>query len=224
MGKKQQDQNVAVRNGKAGLTHRQSDFRAARTKVFIQNALTELTRKRAFDKISVQDISRQAMINRATFYRYYKDKYNLVEEIFRGALHRMATEMGPAHVFLHTRDLDHALADERSESAWVGLFEHFAFNSHMYLPILSGKGSAWFQGRMREDLMKFFKGRVHYGQHGRSPGVPAEVARCFFASATVGVTYYWLESGMKHPAAQIAKWFRLIAYRGYIGAMAGLNG
>ena len=141
MGNRQMLKNVAMCNGKPGLAQRQTDSRAARTKIFIQNAPNELAQKHVSDRISVQDISKQAVINRATLYRYYKDKYSLVEEIFKGALRKMAVDLGPPHVFLEPTDLNRALPEERSQLAWAGLFELFASNSQTYTPILSGKGA-----------------------------------------------------------------------------------
>ncbi|MFX0064745.1 MAG: hypothetical protein ACFFC7_21435 [Candidatus Hermodarchaeota archaeon] len=35
---------------------------------------------RKLDDISIQDISKKAMIYRTTFYTYYSDKYSLLEE------------------------------------------------------------------------------------------------------------------------------------------------
>jgi len=76
---------------------------------------------------------------------------------------------------------------------------------------------------MRDDLMEFFNRRIQSKRQEKPRGVPAEVAQCFFASATIGVTYFWLDAGMKHPASQISRWFRLIAFKSYIGAIAGVE-
>jgi AcrR family transcriptional regulator len=203
---------------KAKTLHSQVNPRAQRTRIFIQNAFTELAGKRGFNNVSVQDIAKQAMINRATFYKYYKDKYYLAEEMFKSALHKVDGAIGP-RVFRRQSDLTQALADKRAQAAWAGLFEHFASNSRIYGPLLSGKGSAWFLERMREDLIKSFK-RIHRTQQGV---VPIDVARCFFASAIIGITYFWLEGGMRHSAAQMATWFRFMAYKGYMGVIAGLD-
>ena len=218
MDKKQSQTSVAIRNSSPGLVPHKTNLRAQRTRVFIQNAFTELAGKRGFNRVSVQDIAKRAMINRATFYKYYKDKYYLAEEILKNALHKVDVAIGP-RVFRRQSDLSQALAEERAQAAWAGLFEHFASNSRLYGPLLSGKGSAWFLERMREDLLKSFQ-RIHRTQQSV---VPLEVARCFFASAIIGITYFWLERGMRHSAAQMATWFRLMAYRGYMGVIAGLD-
>jgi AcrR family transcriptional regulator len=218
MDKRQSQQSAAIHNGAHELTRRRTDFRSRRTRVFIQQAFIALAEKRGFNRVSVQDIAKQAMINRATFYRYYRDKYYLAEDILKSALHKMDAAIGP-RIFHQQSDLAQALAEKKAEAAWTGLFEHFASNSRIYTSLLSGKGSAWFLDRMRQDLIESFK-RIH---RTHKSIVPVEVARCFFASATIGVTYFWLKGGMKYPAAQVATWFRLIVYKGYVGTIAGLS-
>jgi AcrR family transcriptional regulator len=164
------------------------------------------------------------MVNRATFYRYYRDKHHLVEEIFKSALARMAAEIGPPLVIQEPGDLTRAAEDEQRQAAWVGLFEHFASNSRMYLAMLSGKGSAWFQYKMRESLRGFLKESVKGKHQEKDPRrIPVEVARCFMANAIVGVAQQWLEGGMKHSASQIVQWFHRIAFKGYMSALAGLS-
>lgn len=49
-----------------------------RTRKNITTALIELMRTRDFEDISVKDICERAMVTRATFYKYYEDKYHLV--------------------------------------------------------------------------------------------------------------------------------------------------
>jgi len=224
MGKKHMPGIVAEHDTTAVLTRPRMDLRTQRTRMFVQNAFVDLAQRRGFDRVSVQAISEQAMINRTTFYRYYKDKYHLVEEVFKSALQRLATDLGPPLIVRGIDDLNRALADERITSAWAGLLEHFASNARMYHQVLVGKGSAWFQARMREDLMKFLKGRIVSRVEARdSDRIPSDAARCFYASAIVGFIYYWLTGSMKHSASQMAHWFRIVAYKGYLTTIAGLR-
>jgi AcrR family transcriptional regulator len=55
------------------------DPRIKRTRLLLQQALSELLTKKEFDRISVQDIAEAATVNRATFYDHYADKYALLE-------------------------------------------------------------------------------------------------------------------------------------------------
>jgi len=55
-----------------------TDIRTIRTEKLIMKSFKELLSKKNFESIRVSDISNTAEINRATFYNYYTDKYQLL--------------------------------------------------------------------------------------------------------------------------------------------------
>lgn len=59
------------------------DPRIRRTRKLLQDALRKLLTEKEFDKISVQDITEAATLNRATFYAHYADKFALLGELIR---------------------------------------------------------------------------------------------------------------------------------------------
>src|SRR3984893_1278216 len=59
------------------------DPRIRRTRHLLQDALRNLLTQQEFDKISVQDITEAATVNRATFYAHYEDKFALLGELIR---------------------------------------------------------------------------------------------------------------------------------------------
>ncbi len=59
------------------------DPRIRRTRHLLQDALKRLLEEKEFDKISVQDITEAATLNRATFYAHYTDKFALLGELIR---------------------------------------------------------------------------------------------------------------------------------------------
>ena len=65
------------------------DPRIRRTRQLLQEALYNLMQTKAFDEISVQDISEAATVNRATFYDHYTDKYSLLDATIAGGFHRL---------------------------------------------------------------------------------------------------------------------------------------
>jgi len=68
------------------------DPRVRRTRQSIVQAFMKLINQKGFQAISVQDITEQAGINRATFYAHFPDKYALlqrsIEEEFRGEVEK----------------------------------------------------------------------------------------------------------------------------------------
>jgi AcrR family transcriptional regulator len=70
----------------AGVTLReceQLDPRIRRTRQLLLDALRRLLAEKEFDKISIQDITEAATLNRATFYAHYPDKFALLEQLIR---------------------------------------------------------------------------------------------------------------------------------------------
>jgi AcrR family transcriptional regulator len=59
------------------------DPRIRRTRQLLQDALQRLLGEKEFDKITIQDVTEAATLNRATFYAHYPDKFALLEELIR---------------------------------------------------------------------------------------------------------------------------------------------
>ncbi|MGN0824739.1 MAG: TetR/AcrR family transcriptional regulator [Candidatus Coproplasma sp.] len=57
------------------------DARIIKTRRDLRTALMLLLQNNKFDKISVSDICEKAMVNRMTFYKHYKDKYDLLNDL-----------------------------------------------------------------------------------------------------------------------------------------------
>ena len=70
------------------------DPRVRRTRQLLQQALAELLHTREFDKLSVQEITDAAGLNRATFYAHYPDKFALLECMVASRFHALLDERG----------------------------------------------------------------------------------------------------------------------------------
>lgn len=57
-----------------------TDVRILKSKRDLRNGLFELLEEKPFEKITVNDICKRAMINRMTFYKHYADKYALFDD------------------------------------------------------------------------------------------------------------------------------------------------
>jgi len=77
------------------MSQKETDLRVRRTHLILKQAFLDLCEKKGFRAITVGDITEHAMVNRVTFYRHYKDKYELVRDIFDEAIEDLDKEMGP---------------------------------------------------------------------------------------------------------------------------------
>ncbi|MGL4662880.1 MAG: TetR/AcrR family transcriptional regulator [Culicoidibacterales bacterium] len=59
------------------------DLRVIKTKKAIHDAFLLLIKTKEYEKITVQDIAKEAMINRNTFYLHYVDKFDLMEQTWK---------------------------------------------------------------------------------------------------------------------------------------------
>lgn len=73
------------------------DARIVKTRRDLRAALLSLLRKDKFDKISVSDICAEAMVNRMTFYKHYKDKYDLLNDVIVNVKDNILRRMGQDH-------------------------------------------------------------------------------------------------------------------------------
>ena len=70
------------------------DPRTRRTRLQLQAALARLMKTQDFERISVQEITEAAGVNRATFYAHYADKYALLECMVGSRFHALLDSRG----------------------------------------------------------------------------------------------------------------------------------
>jgi AcrR family transcriptional regulator len=155
------------------------NLRVRRTRVLLRAALVELIEERGFDRLTVGEIAERAMVSRAAFYRNYRDKYHLVEQIFDEAMEPLlGTVAGPA-----TRE---------PRERWVAFFEHVAEYDRFYGALLGRGGSPWFAARMRAALAGMTTAHLPDADAAETAGglVPTVLGAMFVQSIA-----WWLEQG-----------------------------
>lgn len=157
------------------------NLRTRRTRTLLRGALVELIEERGFDRLTVGEITERAMVSRAAFYRNYRDKYHLVEQVFDDAVAALVGTMA---------DDDRPVADR-----WAAFFEHISEFHRLYGALLGRRGSPWFADRMRVTLSGMAARHVSPA----SGMVPSVVAAMFVQTIT-----WWLENDRPIPAREIA--------------------
>lgn len=203
------------------MTQNSNDLRVRRTRKLLREALIALIEEQSFDAITVGAIAERAMVSRAAFYRYYQDKYDLVEKIFEEAM-QMATremEMDRRSGNVATEHppeawatlLDQGVPAERIPEPWVRLFEHFAAYERLYRALLGGKGSPWFVTKMRAYLASVLFERTQALTFHPNRKRIAE-SRVFvdgfgptlLAGLLIDAITWWLEHGKPYPPRHMA--------------------
>ena len=160
------------------------NLRVRRTRALLREALVGLIEERGFDRVTVGDLCARAMVSRAAFYRNYRDKYELVEQIFDEAMAEMTT----------TEEND----DRSPGQRFADFFGHIDDYHRLYAALLGGRGSPWFADRMRATLATMTSGHL--------PGLTADaLAPSVIAAMFVQSILWWLEHDRPCPPREIAE-------------------
>ncbi|MEZ4712922.1 MAG: TetR/AcrR family transcriptional regulator [Caldilineaceae bacterium] len=166
------------------------DLRIRRTRKMLQQAFIGLVLERGFEDITVNMLAERAMINRATFYRHYTDKYDLAEKVYADLT---ADYMASVQALDSTDPVD----------GWTLLFEHVAAYADFYLALLTG--IPHFQERVRDQI----ETQLHqiFNSIGLDEGqtaMPLPLILRYLAAAQMGIVQWWLETNRTIPPRAMA--------------------
>ena len=170
------------------------DLRVQRTRKQLLAALMELTIQKGFDSVTVKDICQHAMVNRATFYRHYMDKYDLLDQ-YMDEVYDL---------------LDQAQGEPSFDSPPAGLvrmLEHLRGHANFYRVMLGPKGHPLFAESIRSYMEKRFRRSLPADSAPADPGrPPIDMMLRSISSAGLGAILWWLEKDMPVTAEQMAIW------------------
>jgi AcrR family transcriptional regulator len=166
------------------------DPRIRRTRQLLQGALCNLLEQKEFDKISVQDITEGATVNRATFYAHYEDKFALLGELIRVTFldllaQRNATFDGGCSTAFQVIIL--AVCDYLSN-----LQKSHSFNQHQFEPFVE----ATVIDQIRIVLLDGFQ------RHPVERHIPAEMIAATASWAIYGAVKQWINTVERVPAEE----------------------
>ena len=162
----------------------QPNVRVRRTRALLRQALVELIEDRGFDHVTVGELASRAMVSRAAFYRNYRDKYDLVEQVFDEAMAEMTAG---------------GQDDTRSPAKrYADFLAHVDAYHRLYGALLGRKGSPWFADRMRTALAAMSS--EHLPGRDADALVPSVISAMFVQSIL-----WWLEHDRPCPPQEIAE-------------------
>ena len=171
--------------------HVKTDIRTQFTKNVIRTCFFELLKEMPINKITVKAICEKANINRTTFYRYYRDPFDLIEQIENELL-----EAFLSHV-KGMKKID-------METALKAMFSAILHNQETYLILISENADRFYIRKMITETYKFFKD----GMEKRYPELSENQRRWLYyyvAQGSIGITIDWLERGMKESPDEMAQ-------------------
>jgi AcrR family transcriptional regulator len=181
----------------AQISNGNEDLRVRRTRKMLQTALIELTIQKGFGSVTIRDLCEHAMVNRATFYRHYIDKYALLEE-YMESIYQLVDLTQGADVTGHP---------DEPPAGLVRLLEHLRSHANFYRVMLGSKGYPLFGERIRQYIEKRLRYSLLDDQRSMESGQPpADMILHSISSASLGAILWWLEKDMPFPPEQMALW------------------
>lgn len=185
------------------------DLRVQRTRKLLREALIDLTMEKGFATLTIHDIAERAMVNRATFYRHYEDKYDLAMDTIAGVLAELQIPKEPLPLDTHGH-----LFNEPSP-ALVHLFEHLAEHAKFYHLMLSKDTFPQLETRVHTYVEQLMRHRLTaFGYNPERARLPFELCISAMVSTAIGVIKWWLEQRMPYTAQQMALWLPQINFLG----------
>lgn len=164
-----------------------------RTHKLIVEALLELTAEKGFAAVSVTDITERAGVNRATFYRHYADKFDVLDRYAR-SIYAL---------------LDAAPDGPDSDAITPGLariFDRIREDARFYRVILGKNGDPGFADKIRQYIQKRIRRSLPADLKKDETWIELYVA--YSSSASVGAVLWWLENGLPYSSEEMAALLR----------------
>ncbi len=160
------------------------------TKELIYETFVELLSQKPFDKITVKDIVEACDINRNTFYYYYSDIYDLLEEIFKKQL----SVMVDAH---------------RNGTPWATAFLKVANSAYTHKRIINNicasRSYDYLENYMYKALKHIMIEAVRFQAEGMNvPDEDIEFIASFYEYGFVGMLSEWFRTGMREDPLVLA--------------------
>lgn len=166
------------------------------TKKLIYYTFIDLLEKKPFDRITVKDIVETCDINRNTFYYYYSDIYDLLEEIFMKELN----ELVDAH---------------KEGKSWASSFIKVAYTAYDHKKLINNicasRSYEYFENYMYKVCNNIMVDLVQYMAQGMDVSdEDIEFIASFYEYAFVGVISEWFRTGMREEPLEFVSKFTLV--------------
>jgi AcrR family transcriptional regulator len=178
------------------------DRRVRRTKKSLGDALIALALEKAYDEITIQEITVRADIGYRTFFRHYSDKDELLKDVLSVTMKELRELMAPPPLEFFT-DPD-AHADVLIDG--TVLFRHVQEHSDLYRVLL-------FSDRNIIQPSKEFAIQEFKAIYGSliTTEIPFDIIANHMVSAMITLLRWWLDSDMSYSPEEMGEYsFRLI--------------
>ncbi len=162
------------------------DGRVLRSRRALRASLLKLMELRQFDQITIRQITDEAGVSYATFFRHYTSKQQLLNEI--------ATEEVRGLLAMALPLVENFPADTSSS---LKLCEHVDDHRSLWGVLLNGGAAP----ALKEECIRV---TLEYAEARKGPWLPLDLGSLHGASASIEILAWWLRSAPRYPPERIA--------------------
>ena len=161
----------------------------AQTRQNLIDAFWGLYCEKSIEKITIKEITTKAGYNRGTFYEYFSDVYDLLEQIEQSLIPTIE-ELPPITMpeFTHGKPLD----------VFMALYEQ---NGKYYSVLLGDKGDPAFASKLKNSTKPIIKRAI--SDKFDTNSLEFDFIMEYMLSAMIGVMSYWFAQGKALPAEEL---------------------
>ncbi len=180
-----------------------TDKRVKRTKKALRDALFNLLEDKTINQITVTELTTLADVNRATFYFYYKDLNDMLQQIQEEAFTFFSEELSKS-----TEDITTVEGlTEYIEKYLICCKEHETICRF----IINNEANIQLNKRIQE----FMINNIPDTKEIFSEDDPTRYSTNFGVFAVTGILVDWMNEGMKCPAHELAEYLAKLFLEGY---------
>lgn len=167
-----------------------TDARVRYTKMAIKTSLVSLLKSKPLAKVKVTEICNLSEINRATFYKYYRDPYDLLEKIEQEFLDELLSNVSQS-------------SPNEFKEVFTFILVHIKADGELYRTLFSENGDPHFPGLIISSCYKKYVA-MDKNKHVQNLD-PAKKAWLFYfiAQGCSGILNQWMENEMKDPISEV---------------------
>jgi AcrR family transcriptional regulator len=187
------------------------DRRTKRSQRLLGDALVSLILEKGYESITNKDITERADVAYVTFYRHYKDKDELLNQVLENSLGRLMDRMAQA-----AREANEfALNDQEGEL----IFAHVIENAALYRILLGSHGASNVRKRIKDAIAAIFLESCKWIQV-KGSLLPGEIAANHVAASLLALIEWWLEHGQPYPIQRMGQIYSQLIIQGTIHSVS----
>lgn len=166
------------------------DLRIIRTRKLLSNTLLDMMEEESIEKISVIDLCNRAMVNRATFYAHFEDKYHLLTF----ALEELKDELYAKF----TKEAKLTTPTDTINSLMVMAIDFF-FDKHNHIAnIIRNNRNGKVVSTIEESIAHSIKYQLSKYKDSYDFKLPLQVISCFLAGGMVSTALLCIDNPGKY--------------------------